>query len=100
MSQDRNGKSVVKAAAKDLEPYRRLVELQKQMIELAQKHEQTKRRRDALSALMAREAVAGRPGRRGLRHRFQRSAARLLKRVSEFAMEKTVPATNYKRTGP
>jgi seryl-tRNA synthetase len=90
----------VKGAAKDLEPYRRLVELQRQMIELAQKHEQTRRRRDALSELMAREAAARRPGRRGLRHRIQRSAARLLKRVSEFTLEKTVPATNHKQTWP
>jgi len=85
-------------AAKDLEPYRRLVELQKQMIDLAQQHDQTRRRRDALREQMTREAVDRRPGRRGLQHRLKRSAARLLKRVSEFTMEKTVPATNHKQT--
>jgi len=35
----------MKKVADDLAPYRRLVELQKQMIELAQQHEQSKRRR-------------------------------------------------------
>jgi IS5 family transposase len=75
----------VKTVADDLEPYRRLVELQKQMIELAQKHEQTKRRRDALREQMARDITVRRPVRRGLRHRLQRSAAKLLKRVPGFA---------------
>jgi hypothetical protein len=68
----------------DLEPYRRLVELQKQMIEAAQKHEQTKRRRDALRELMVLEIGGRRPTRRGLRHRLQQSAVKILKRVPGF----------------
>ena len=80
--------------AKDLEPYRRLVELQKQMIELSQQHDHTKRRRDALREQMTREAVARKPVRRGLRHHLQRSAASLLKRVSGFTAEKAGPTTN------
>jgi len=40
-------------AAEDLEPYRRLVELQKQMIEMAQQQEQSKRKCDALREQMA-----------------------------------------------
>jgi len=75
--------------AEDLEPYRRLVELQKQMIELAEQHEQTKRKRDALRELMA-HAVPGRsPGHRGLRHRLQRSAVQWLKHVPGFANGKS-----------
>jgi len=85
MSRGRNEIPGAKAAAKDLEPYRRLVDLQKQMIELAQQHEQTKRRRDALHEQMAREAADRRPVRHGLRHRLRRSAAKLLKRVPGFS---------------
>ncbi len=75
----------------DLEPYRRLVELQKQMIELAQQHEHSKRKRDALREQMTHEAMSQGAGHRGLRHRLQRSAARFLKRVPGFATEKTRP---------
>jgi hypothetical protein len=83
--------------AGDLEPYRRLVELQKQMIELAEQHEQSKRKRDALHEQMTREAANRLPGRRGLRHRLQRSAANILKRVPGFAAEKPNPGTaNHK----
>jgi len=42
MFQDKN-KGGVKSLADELEPYRRLVDLQKQMIELVQQHERTKR---------------------------------------------------------
>ena len=76
--------------ADDLEPYRRLVELQKQMIELAQQHEQTKRRRDALREQMVREAFDRQPVSRSLRHRLQQSAAKLLKRVPGFAPENRI----------
>ncbi|MGO8837409.1 MAG: hypothetical protein ACLQAH_01175 [Limisphaerales bacterium] len=79
----------VKMVAEDLEPYRRLVELQKQMIELAEQHEQSKRKRDALREQMTREATNRLPGHRGLRHRLQWSAAKLLRRVPGFAQEKT-----------
>jgi hypothetical protein len=78
----------MKKVADDLEPYRRLVELQKQMIELAQQHEQSKRRRDALREQMVREVTGRQPVRRGLRHRLQQSAAKLLKRVPGFAAGK------------
>jgi uncharacterized coiled-coil DUF342 family protein len=98
MSRGRNENSSGKTAVKDLEPYRRLVELQKQMIELAQHHDQTKRRRDDLHEQMAREIDSRRPVRRGLRHRLQRSAARLLKRVSGLTAEKAGPAaSNHKQ---
>jgi len=97
MTRGRNEHPRVKTVAKDLEPYRRLVDLQKQMIKLAQQHEQSKRRRDALHEQMTREAADRRHERRGLRHRLQQSAARLLKRVSGFTVEKTGPgASNHK----
>jgi hypothetical protein len=93
MSRGSNENPGVKLVAVDLEPYSRLVELQKQMIELAQQHEQSKRKRDALREQMTFEAANRIPGHRGLRHRLQRSAARWLKRVPGFAPEKTGPAT-------
>jgi hypothetical protein len=74
------------------------VELQKQMIELAQRHEQTKRRRDALREQMMREVPDRRPVRRGLRHRLQQSGAKLLKRMPGFAAGKPkLGAFNHKQ---
>jgi hypothetical protein len=89
MSQGRNENPGMKKAVDDLAPYRRLVELQKQMIELAEQHEQSKRRRDALRDQMVREVTNRRSVRRGLRHRVQQSAAKLLKRVPGFTAGKT-----------
>jgi hypothetical protein len=88
----------MKKVADDLEPYRRLVELQKQMIELAQQHEQSKRRCDALREQMVREVTDRRPVRRGLRHRLQQSTVKLLKRVPGFAARKpNFGAFNHKQ---
>ena len=93
---DRNDNSGEAKVADDLEPYRRLVELQKQMIELAQQHELTRRRRDALHEQMARDVANRRHHRHGWRHRLHQSAARLLKRVPGFAVEKNgVNASNH-----
>jgi len=98
MFRGRNENPGVKKVADDLEPYRRLVELQKQMIELAQQHEQSKRRCDALREQMVREVADRRSVRRGLRHRLQQSAAKLLKRVPGFAAGKTnLGAFNHKQ---
>jgi hypothetical protein len=72
----------------DLEPYRRLVELQKQMIELAQQHEESKRRRDALHELMVREVTDRQFPRRGWRQRLQQTAAKLMQRVPGWTAEK------------
>jgi hypothetical protein len=97
MTRGRNENPGVKRVAKDLEPFRRLVELQKQMIELAQQNEHGKRQRDVLHEQMMSEVADRRDDRPGLRHRLQRSAARLLKRVSGFTWRKPVlarPTTN------
>jgi len=98
MFRGRNENPGMKKVADDLEPYRRLVELQKQMIELAQQHEQSKRRCDALREQMVREVTGRRPVRRGLRHRLQQSGAKFLKRVPGFAAGKTnFGALNHKQ---
>ena len=101
MTRGRNQIQGAKAVAVDLEPYRRLVELQKQMIELAEQHEQTKRKRDALREQMAHAVSVRSPGRRGLRHRLQGSAVKFLKRVPGFANGKANRrAANHKQPSP
>jgi hypothetical protein len=98
MLRGRNKNLGMKKVGDDLAPYRRLVELQKQMIELAQQHEQSKRRRDALRDQMVREVTDRQPVRRGLRHRLQQSGAKLLKRVPGFAAGKpNLDALNHKQ---
>ena len=88
MTRNGNNHAEAKTVVDDLEPYRRLVELQKQMIELAQQHEQAKRRRDAVHEQMVREVTNRRHRRRGWRHHLQQSAAKWLQRVPGFAAEK------------
>jgi hypothetical protein len=68
-----------------LESYRRLIELQKQMIELSQQHEQSKRECNALRDQVAREVARRLLVRRTLRHRMQQSATKLLQRVPGFS---------------
>lgn len=55
MSQNGKDVQVDNLVRNDLEPYRRLVELQKQMIELAQQHEQSRRECEALRTQVAEE---------------------------------------------
>lgn len=69
-----------RSEATDLESYRRLIELQKQMIELSQQHERSRRECDALRDAVVREAVA----RQSMMGRLRVSATKLLKR-SPFA---------------
>jgi predicted patatin/cPLA2 family phospholipase len=52
----------IKPGADNLEPYRQLIDLQKQMIELAQQHERTKRECTTLREQMLEEMI--RPRRR------------------------------------
>src|ERR1017187_6921968 len=98
MLRGKNENPRMKKVADDLEPDRLLIELQNQMIELAQQHEQSKRQCDALRELMVRELADRRSVRRGLQHRLQQSAAKLLKRVPGFAAGKpNFGAFNHKQ---
>jgi hypothetical protein len=72
-----------KLEATGLESYRRLIELQKQMIELSQHHEQSRRECDALRAVVAREVAA----RHSAVGRLRNSAGKLFK-SSPFALAK------------
>ena len=67
--------------ATGLESYRRLIELQKQMIELSQYHEQSRRECDALRDVVAREVAA----RHSAVGRLRNSAGKLF-RSSPFAL--------------
>ena len=64
----------------DLESYRRLIELQKQMIELSQHHERSRRECDALRDVVAREVAEQARGRQSPMGRLRISAAKLFKR--------------------
>jgi len=81
MLQDERDMQATKPVADDSEPYRRLIELQKQMIGLVQQHEKTKRECAALRAQLLEE-MAG--PRRSLHQEIGRTAAGLLKHVAIF----------------
>jgi len=66
-------------AATGLAAYRRLIELQKQMIEVSQHHEQSRRECEALRVVVAREVAEQVRGRQSLGRRFRTSAIRLFK---------------------
>lgn len=72
-----DGKPTSAQMLADLEPYRRLVELQKQMIELAQQYECSRRECEALRAEVAREIAKYRRRRPGLNHRLRAAVLRL-----------------------
>ena len=55
MFQDEGKNEAAKLVAADREPYRRLIDLQKQMIELVQQHERTKRECTALREQLLEE---------------------------------------------
>jgi hypothetical protein len=67
-------------AAGDLEQYRRLIKLQRQMIELARQNEKAKRECDALREKVARE-IAASLARRSLTLRLRLKAKKVLKRL-------------------
>jgi hypothetical protein len=63
-----------------LESYRRLIELQKQMIELSQQHERSRREYDALRDVVAREVAGQARGRQSTVARWRISAGKWFKR--------------------
>ncbi len=76
-------------AADDLEPYRRLVELQKQVIALAAENEKARQECAVLRERMAAEVIDGRQMRRGLRHRLREQAAKMWRRLPRFVREES-----------
>lgn len=74
-----------KPVGDDLLPYRRLVELQKQMIEMANQHEQAKRACHGLREQMALEMTARQRARQSRLHRLRHAASGVFKLVSGLA---------------
>lgn len=68
-----------KPGATGLDSYRRLIELQKQMIELSQHHEQSRRECEVLRGVIAKEVAEQVRGRQSMGRRIRTSALRLLK---------------------
>jgi len=65
----------------DLEPYYRLIEMQKQMIDLIQQNAHTERTCAVLRERLVQEFEAGARPRRALPHRLRESAVVLFKRL-------------------
>lgn len=84
-------------AGTDLLPYRRLVELQKQMIEMARQHEQARRACHGLREQMALEIIARQRARRSRRHRLQQSVLGLFKRLANVVLA-VVPLNPFRST--
>ena len=81
MARSANGVETNKSGNGDLEPYYRLVELQKQMIDLIQKNAHAKRECAALREQLAREVEALARSRRGLPERLRHFASAVLGRL-------------------
>ncbi len=72
--------------ADDLTPYRRLVELQKEMIALSQKHEHSKREGAELREQVAREVEMLVRRRASFSQRLRRSTAKFIARLPGFPL--------------
>ncbi len=75
----------MKPVGDELLPYRRLVELQKQMIEMANQHEHAKRACHGLREQMALEIIARQRARQSPIHRLRQSASTVSKLVADLA---------------
>jgi hypothetical protein len=78
--------------AGDLEQYRRLIALQKQMIKLARENEKAKRECAVLREKVARE-VAARLARRKLSRRLKQKVKKILKQFPKMMMPQVGSAT-------
>ena len=89
----KNGKQV----ADDLEPYRRLIEIQKQLVNLSKQHEATRREFDALRERVARELTETPRAKAGVPQRLRQSVSKLLKQLSRLTIaEKPARTLNHK----
>jgi|SRR5581483_8804664 len=85
-----------KPSGDELESYRRLIEIQKQVEKMARLHEQTRRECDALREQVAREAIAELRQRGGLRYRLRLSAFKFFKRLPRATAADLFRALNLK----
>ena len=91
MARGANGVETDKSGNGNLEPYYRLVELQKQMIDLIQKNAHAKRECSALREQLAREVEALARSRRSLPERLRHFASGLLERLRSRRREARQP---------
>jgi hypothetical protein len=89
---------VAKPVADDLEPYRRLIEIQKQLVEMSKQHEQTRRECDALREQLTRAMIESLPWRGKLRHHLRQSAAKLFQRPQR--LDSTSPLQSLDQNTP
>ena len=88
-----------KQVADDLEPYRRLIEIQKQVMDLSKKNEANRREFDALRERVARELTEAQRPKAGVHQRLRRSVSKLLKQLSRITTaEKPARTLNHKHT--
>jgi len=95
----RHGKKkpqIQKPVGDDLESYRRLIEIQKQVEKMAKLHEKTRRECEALRERVAHEAIESLRRRGGLRYRLRLSAFKLLKRLPRARAAEIFRALNLK----
>jgi hypothetical protein len=82
----------------DLELYRRLIEIQKEVAKMAKQHERSRRECDALRERVAREAIASLRGRGGMRYRLRLSTFKLFRRLPRLAATEFFRVLNYKQS--
>jgi hypothetical protein len=70
--------------ADDLEPYRRLIEIQKELVQLSKQHEASRRECDALRERVIREVIDPARRRNGVHQRLRRSVSKLLGQLSRL----------------
>ncbi len=85
MYRDGEENQMGKRVADDLTPYRRLIELQKEMIALSHKNEHSRRERAVLREQVAREVGLLVRRRASFSHRLRRSTAKFITRLPGFA---------------
>jgi hypothetical protein len=86
----------LKHGADDLEPYRRLIEVQKQLAEMARKHEQARRECEALRERMAREVFESIRWQDKLRYRLRLRAHKILRRLPRLTARDVFRILNLK----
>ena len=89
-----------KPATTGLDSYRRLIELQRQMIALSQQYEQTRRECDALRDEVVREVADQLKARRSIRHRLHQSAIRYLRLIRGTAVQWYADSDSNQGTPP
>ena len=98
MAKGKKKPQIAKPTGDELESYRRLIEIQKQVAKMAKLHEKTRRECAALREQVAHEAIESLRQRGGLRYRLRLSTFKLLKRLPRLAPAELLRLLNNKQT--